>query len=81
MAAPTEAGGEVEGATGTKTGHTESLIMNRLLMFVGMILGGYLGWWVGDYIGLGLMGTFLVSSLGSIAGVCLAWRIMSDYFW
>jgi hypothetical protein len=55
--------------------------MNRLLMFVGMTLGGYLGWWAGDYIGLGLMGTFLVSSLGGIAGVCLAWRIMRDYFW
>ena len=53
--------------------------MNRLLMFVGMTLGGYVGWWAGDYVGLGLMGTFLVSSLGSLAGVYLAWRIMENY--
>ena len=50
--------------------------MNRLLMFVGMTLGGYVGWWAGDYVGFGIMGTFLVSSLGSIAGVYLAWRII-----
>jgi len=54
--------------------------MVRSLGFVGMTLGGYLGWWAGDCIGLGLMGTFLVSSLGSLAGMCLAWWIMSDYF-
>jgi hypothetical protein len=53
--------------------------MNRLLMFVGMTLGGYVGWWAGDYVRLGLMGTFLVSGLGSLAGVYLAWRIIRDY--
>ncbi|NQT15362.1 MAG: hypothetical protein HQ582_21580 [Planctomycetes bacterium] len=53
--------------------------MHRLLMFVGMTLGGYVGWWAGDYVGLGLMGTFLVSALGSLAGVYLAWRIIRDY--
>jgi hypothetical protein len=36
--------------------------MVRSLGFVGMTLGGHLGWWAGDCIGLGLMGTFLVSS-------------------
>ena len=50
--------------------------MNRLLMFLGMTLGGYVGWWAGEYIGFGIIGTFLVSSLGSIAGVYLAWRII-----
>jgi hypothetical protein len=53
--------------------------MNRLLIFVGMILGGYVGWWLGDHIGLGLMTTFLVSSLGSAAGVYVAWRVARDY--
>ncbi len=53
--------------------------MNRLLMFLGMTVGGYLGWWIGDYIGLGLMGTFLVSSVGSMVGIYVAWRIMCDY--
>ena len=53
--------------------------MNRLLIFVGMTLSGYVGWWAGDYLGFGLMGTFLVSSLGSMAGIYVIWRIMTDY--
>ena len=53
--------------------------MNRLLIFIGMILGGYIGWWAGDYIGLGLMGTFLVSVLGTVAGVYVAWKVGEDY--
>lgn len=53
--------------------------MGRLLIFLGMTLGGYVGWWAGDYMGLGLMATFLVSSLGSAAGIYVAWRITRDY--
>ena len=53
--------------------------MGRLLIFIGMSVGGYLGWWAGECIGFGLMGTFLVSSLGSAVGVYVAWRIMKDY--
>jgi outer membrane lipoprotein SlyB len=53
--------------------------MSRLLIFIGMIVGGYVGWFAGDYMGLGLMTTFLVSTLGSIAGVYVGWRIMRDY--
>jgi hypothetical protein len=54
--------------------------MNRLLMFMGMTVGGYLGWYIGESIGFGLMGTFLVGSLGSIAGVYGAWRLGRDFF-
>ena len=53
--------------------------MTRLLMFVGMTLGGAIGWWVGDAIGFGLMGTFLVSMLGSLAGVYVAWKVLITY--
>jgi hypothetical protein len=53
--------------------------MGRLLIFIGMTLGGYVGWWAGEYMGLGLMATLLVSSLGSAVGVYVAWRIMRDY--
>jgi hypothetical protein len=53
--------------------------MHRLLIFVGMTLGGYVGWWAGEAIGLEIMGAFLVSSLGSFAGVYLGWRIGRDY--
>jgi hypothetical protein len=54
--------------------------MTRLLIFIGMIVGGYVGWWLGDYLDLGLMGVFLVSSLGSAAGVFLGWKVGQGFF-
>ena len=48
-------------------------------MVVGMSVGGWVGWSAGDAIGFGLMGSFLVSCVGSIIGVYLAWRILTDY--
>ena len=53
--------------------------MNRLLIFVGMTLGDYVGWCAGDYIRLGLIATFLISLVGNAAGVYLAWRVTRDY--
>jgi hypothetical protein len=53
--------------------------MNRLIIFIGMTLGGYVGWWAGESCGLELMGAFLVSSVGSVAGVYVAWRIGRDH--
>jgi hypothetical protein len=53
--------------------------MTRLLMFVGMTVGGYAGWWAGEYVGFGLMGTLLLSTLGSLAGVYAAWKVLTDY--
>ena len=53
--------------------------MNRLLMFVGMTVGGYIGWWAGDYLGLGLMTTFLLSSLGSVVGIVGVWWFRKEY--
>ena len=59
--------------------NTESLTMYRLLIFIGMILGGYVGWWAGEYVGLGFMGAFLVSSVGSAVGVYLVWKLERYY--
>lgn len=53
--------------------------MNKIMFFLGTTLGGYLGWWAGESMGFDLMGTFLVSSVGSIAGIYAAWRIIVDY--
>jgi hypothetical protein len=53
--------------------------VERLLMFVGMTVGSYVGWWVGDCVGFDFMGKFLVSSLGSIIGIIAAWRIITNY--
>jgi hypothetical protein len=49
------------------------------MIYIGMILGGWVGWWAGDFVGLGIMGTLLVSTCGSFAGIYLAWRLMRDY--
>ena len=43
--------------------------MNRLSIFIGMVGFGWIGWWIGARFG-GFMTAFLVSSLGSIVGVC-----------
>ena len=53
--------------------------MNRMIFFMGMSIGGYIGWWAGDYFGFDLMGAFLISSAGSAAGLFVAWRIIWDY--
>lgn len=53
--------------------------VTRLLMFIGMTVGGYLGWWLGDYLDCGLMTTFLISTLGSMLGIYVVWRMMRDY--
>jgi hypothetical protein len=48
-------------------------------MFIGMTVGGSVGWWAGDYFDFGLMTTFWISSLGGAIGAYVAWRIMTDY--
>ncbi|MFZ1936486.1 MAG: hypothetical protein WCB27_15065 [Thermoguttaceae bacterium] len=53
--------------------------MTRLLMFVGMTVGGYIGWWAGGAIGFGLMGTLMVSTIGSLIGVYVAWKVLANY--
>ncbi len=55
-------------------------MVTRLLIFVGMIGGGWLGWWVGDYFDLGLMWDFLLSTLGTAIGVYAGWKVGQDYF-
>lgn len=46
-------------------------------MFIGMTVGGYVGWWAGDCFGFDLMGEFLFSSVGSILGIVVVWRIIT----
>ncbi len=42
--------------------------MNRLCVFIGMMVFGWIGWWIGAKLG-GFMTAFWLSSLGSIVGV------------
>jgi hypothetical protein len=45
----------------------------KLCIFVGMNVGGWVGWSLAE--NLGLMSAFLVSGIGSIIGVYLGWLI------
>ncbi len=51
--------------------------MNKLCIFVGMTVLGWVGWWIGARIGF--MPAFLLSGIGSILGVYVGWRINRDY--
>lgn len=51
--------------------------MSKLCIFIGMTVLGSVGWWLGEKAGF--MTAFLASSLGSMIGVYLGWRIYRDY--
>jgi hypothetical protein len=44
----------------------------KLLVSVGITLGSYAGWHLGEFFGI--MAAFLISGVGSIAGVYVGWR-------
>lgn len=48
--------------------------MNRLCIMVGTTLGGYLGWASGEAVGFGFGGAFVLSGIGSLAGVYAGWK-------
>ena len=52
--------------------------MNKLCIFVGMAVLGTIGWWVGNKFGM--VTAFVLSGIGSMAGVYVGWRINRDYF-
>jgi hypothetical protein len=47
----------------------------KLFIFVGTTIGGYVGWYLGDICGLGFWGAFLISGVGSVAGVYGGWKL------
>jgi uncharacterized membrane protein YfcA len=47
--------------------------VNKLCIFVGSTVGGYVGWYVGDP--LGMFAAFIVSGIGSVAGVYFGWKL------
>ena len=51
--------------------------MNKLCIFIGMTVLGWIGWLIGDKIGF--MTAFVFSGVGSIIGVYVGWRINRDY--
>ena len=51
--------------------------MQKLCIFIGMVVLSSVGWWLGSYVGI--VTAFLVSGVGSAAGVYLGWRIHRDF--
>jgi hypothetical protein len=49
----------------------------RFLLFVGMTVGGAIGWWLGSYGGIWV--ALLASGVGSLIGVYVTYRLVRDY--
>jgi len=49
--------------------------MNKLCILAGSFVVGTVGWWVGDVLGWGFFGAFIVSGIGSVVGVWVGWKI------
>lgn len=51
--------------------------MTKLLIWIGIFIGG---WGLGGKLGFEFFGQFMISSLGSVAGVFIGWKIAGEYF-
>ena len=49
--------------------------MTKLCIFGGTTIGGYVGWGLGDFLGLGFVWAFVLSGMGSVAGVYYGWKL------
>jgi hypothetical protein len=49
----------------------------KLCIFIGVNVGGMVGWWLGEHVGL--MTAFLVSGVGSVFGVYGGWWVAREY--
>ncbi|HWA28244.1 MAG TPA: hypothetical protein VG734_21510 [Lacunisphaera sp.] len=49
--------------------------MNKLCIFGATLILGYVGWALGELLGFSFFGCFFVSSVGTIAGVFVGWKI------
>ena len=54
--------------------------MTKLLIWIGIFFGGWIGWWVGEKLGFEFFGAFMISNVGSIAGVFIGWKIAQEWF-
>ncbi|HYH81103.1 MAG TPA: hypothetical protein VEX86_14975 [Longimicrobium sp.] len=52
--------------------------MEKLFWIIGATLGGWLGWYAGDR--LGMMWAVILSAVGTGVGIYMAHRIIRDHF-
>ena len=55
------------------------VLVTKLCIFAGTTLGGYAGWYLGEACGLEFLGAFLLSGLGSLAGVYGGWKLARKF--
>lgn len=53
--------------------------MNKLCIFAGTTIFGYLGWGLGTALGFEFFGSFLLSGLGSLVGVWAGWKVAQRF--
>jgi len=51
--------------------------VNKLCIFVGVMVLGWVGWWIGAKIGF--MTAYMLGGISSVVGVYVGWRINRDY--
>ena len=52
--------------------------MVKLCIFIASGVLGSIGWWLGEQVG-DVMTAFVISSIGSLVGAYLGWRLVRDY--
>lgn len=53
--------------------------MDKLCIFTGMMIGSYAFWYIGERCGFEFMGCFILSGIGSMAGVYAGWKTAQHY--
>ena len=53
--------------------------MDKLCIFAGTIIGSYAFWYAGEKLGLGFVGCFVLSGIGSLLGVYAGWKVAQHY--
>lgn len=56
-----------------------SFCMNKLCIFVGTSVVGWLGWWLGEVLGFGFGWCFVLSGIGSVVGVWVGWKVARKF--
>ncbi len=53
--------------------------MTKLCIFVGTLVGGWVFWYAGDWLGFEFTGCFVLSCVGSIAGIFAGWKFAERF--
>ena len=54
--------------------------MNKLFIFIGMTVFGWLGSWLAELMKLDFFWVFIISGFASMFGIYAGWRINREFF-